>query len=79
MGDWEEIHGFASPSEYGRFLKYLEGQVTGGFAEEIAVEPNYGRGEIYGGRWFRHIETGEVWRLIAPDFPFRGLWEPVAR
>ncbi len=32
---------------------------------------------IYGGRWFQDIETGAIWRLVQPDPPFRGLWEPV--
>ena len=41
--------------------------------------PRYGKGMIFGGRWFEHIETREIWRLAAPDFPFRGLWERVIR
>lgn len=74
---WEEIRGFASPGEYERFVRYIEGQVAAGQAEEIAVDPNYGRGEIYGGRWFRDLDSSQVWRLVPPDFPFTGLWEPV--
>ena len=76
---WEEIHGFTSPGEYARFMKYLEGQVSSGHAEEVEAEDDYGRGEIYGGRWFRDVETGAVWRLVPPDPPFRGLWEPVVK
>lgn len=78
MSTWEEIHGFQSPSEYGRFVQYLEGQIIDGYIEEIAANPAYGRGEIYGGRWFRNLQTGEIWRLVPPDFPFRGMWEPVS-
>ena len=74
---WEEIHGFYSPSEYARFVKYIEQQIAELQAEEITVNPNYGKGEVYGGRWFRDIDSAQVWRLVAPDFPFRGLWEPV--
>ena len=77
MGEWEEIHGFRSPGEYARFVSYLEAQVQSGDAEEVPVDANYGRGEVYGGRWFRDHETGEVWRLVPPDPPFTGLWEPV--
>ena len=77
--DWEEIHGFASPGEYARFVDYLERQLAAGHAVEVSVDPNYGRGEIYGGRWFQDTDTKIVWRLIAPDPPFRGLWEPVLR
>ena len=74
---WEEIHGFSSPSEYERFVRYIEGQVSAGNAREVDVDSDYGRGEIYGGRWFEDAETGAVWRLVPPDYPFRGLWEPV--
>ncbi len=74
---WEEIHGFASPSEYSRFIKYIETQLAKGQAEELTADPSYGAGEIYGGRWFKDIDSGQIWRLVAPDFPFKGLWEPV--
>ena len=76
---WEEIHGFASPGEYNRFVQYVEDQVRSGVAREIPADPLYGQGMIYGGRWFQDIETAAVWRLVAPDSPFRGLWEPVNR
>lgn len=74
---WEEIHGFASPGEHERFVHYIEQQVAAGLACELPADPLYSKGMIYGGRWFQDIDSGAVWRLIAPDFPFRGLWEPV--
>jgi hypothetical protein len=73
----EEIHGFTSPSEYTRFLKYIQSLIDSGEIEETEVEPDYGRGEIYGGRWFRYRDSCEIWRLIPPDVPFKGLWELV--
>ena len=76
---WEQIHGFSSPGEYRRFVSFIEVQVSQGQADEVPVELGYGAGEIYGGRWFRDRDSGQVWRLVAPDFPFRGLWEPVKR
>ena len=72
-----EIHGFNSPGEYARFVKYIEGQVTAGYARELEPDQEYGKGEIFGGRWFEDVESGDIWRLIPPDIPFRGLWEPV--
>jgi hypothetical protein len=41
------------------------------------MEPNenYERGLVHGGRRFKFADTGETWRLVAADFPFRGLWE----
>jgi hypothetical protein len=74
---WEEIHGFQSPAEFKKFVRYIESQVNSGEVVEVYPDPNYGKGEIYGGRWFRNLETGEVWRLVPPDIPFKGLWEPV--
>jgi hypothetical protein len=75
---WEQVHGFASPGEYGRFVRHIEEKVASGVARERRVDPLYGSGMIYGGRWFQNLETGGVWRLIPPDPPFLGLWEPVA-
>jgi hypothetical protein len=74
MGGNPRLH---IPGEYTRFVQYIEGQVMSGAAKELSADPPYGKGMIYGGRWFRDVETGAVWRLVAPDPPFRGLWEPV--
>lgn len=76
---WEEIHGFSSPNEYDRFVLYIENQVRSGYAKELDCEQTYGKGQIFGGRWFQDIGSGEVWRLVPPDYPFKGLWEPVKR
>jgi hypothetical protein len=76
---WEEIHGFESPGEYARFVRYVERQVDEDHVREEAVDPDYGAGMIFGGRWFRDLESGELWRLVPPDPPFRGCWEPVRR
>ena len=77
MADWEEIHGFRSPGEYERFVEYIERQIKSGAAAEVPVDADYGRGEIYGGRWFQESETRHIWRLVAPDPPFGGLFERV--
>jgi hypothetical protein len=77
MSRWEEIHGFDSSSEFDRFVTYLEQEIADARAAEVAVDPDYGSEMIFGGRWIRNETTGEVWRLVAPDFPFRGAWEPV--
>jgi len=75
----EEIDSFESESEYEKFLKYIEELLALGTIEEIASGPNYyeGFGEISGARWFMHKKSGNVWRLVPPDYPFRGLWKPV--
>ena len=63
--------------EYARFVRYLDAQIEAGDTEEVPVDSTYGRGEIYGGRWFKVRDTGAIWRLVPPDPPFNGLWEPV--
>ena len=76
---WEEIHGFSSPDEYARFVGHIEQQVVLASAEELEVDPSYSKDMIYGGRWFKDVHSGQIWRLVPPDFPFRGVWEPVLR
>jgi hypothetical protein len=66
-------------SEYERFVKFIEEQVAAGHLKEFSVDMEYGKGGIYGGRWFFDVENAETWRLASPDFPFRGLWETIAR
>jgi hypothetical protein len=72
-----EIDGFNSPGAYRRFCTSIERQVASGDALERTADPNYGRGMISGGRWFEDRGTKQIWRLVPPDFPFRGLWEKV--
>jgi hypothetical protein len=76
-GIWEEIRGFSSPGEYRRFCTYIEGQIAAGVARERMVDPRYEKGMVDDGRWFEDLETSEIWRLVPPDFPFKGLWEKV--
>ena len=77
MDSYKEIHGFNSPGEYDRFVEYIEGQVKAGYLKELEPDQEYGKGEIFGGRWYENVDSGDIWRLIPPDIPFRGLWEPV--
>ena len=74
---WEEIHGFQSLGEYQKFVRYIEDQVRVGYAKEIVPLPDYHKGLVFGGRWFEDVDSGQRWRLVPPDFPFRGVWEPV--
>jgi hypothetical protein len=74
---WEEIRGFSSPGEYERFCTYIEKQVAAGTARECIVDPGFERDRIKGGRWFEYLDTKAIWRLVPPDFPFKGLWERI--
>jgi hypothetical protein len=75
--EWYPIRGFETPSEYRRFVQHIESCIRDGIIVEVTTDLAYSDGEIYGGRWFQDIATSRTWRLVAPDFPLRGLWEPV--
>jgi len=73
---WQEIHGFGSPTEYQAFERWLEEQVKEGQAEELPVLVPYGM-PYSSERWVRRSGTSTTWRLIGPDYPFRGIFLPV--
>lgn len=73
--DLEEIKGFHSLSEYKRFLSYIEDRMRDHDLFEIAVESQYANSKIFIERWFECVGCSQRWRLVAPDFPFKGLWE----
>jgi hypothetical protein len=73
---WERISKFSSPDEYDRFVAWIDGAVSTGDAIEEAVAKRYA-GDNLNERWFRHPGTGVIWRLVAPDAPFYGVFEPV--
>lgn len=70
---WDEIHGFDSPGEYRRFLTWIADGLTDGSLEEVAVERRYSGSELFEERWFR-AQSGQLWRLVAPEPPFRGVF-----
>jgi len=73
MFSWEKINHFGSLGERDRFLTWMRGQIENGLAEEIqapADEP-FDADE----RWFRHIPSGTLWRLVPIDNPNGpGFW-----
>ena len=76
--NWEEIHGFESPGEYQRFCAWLDSQLRAEIIESVPVGLSklrvpYGFNE----KWFKCKESGEIWRLVAPEAPFHGSWEEV--
>jgi hypothetical protein len=71
MFSWETIGSFGSLREWGHFSTWLRGQIADGVAEEIAPPAGTDAGE----RWFRHIPTGSLWRLVPDDNPYGpGFW-----
>jgi len=71
--DWDEIHGFVSPGEFDRFRRWIDEAVDEGVLVEVQVLNRYNDSTIFDERWYRTAE-GEVWRVVAPDFPFKGVF-----
>ena len=73
---WEEIRGFQSPGEFNRFVGWITEQAKLGTVEEVPISSPYA-GATFQEKWFRHKESGKVWRLVWPDAPFTGVFELV--
>ena len=75
---WDEIAAFSSASEYARFVTWLRLQISLGDAEFVPTRSPYFSSNVLQERWVLHRSTGQIWRVIAPDFPFAGLFRAVA-
>lgn len=73
---WDEIHGFVSLGEFQRFANWVAEALEEGALEEVDVESPYSGSLMFAERWFQS-PSGETWRLVAPDPPFRGVFERV--
>lgn len=73
--DFEEIPGFHSPWHFENFEKSINQMVAEGMVIEIPVEKPYSVVEDQE-RWVK-CPNGDIWRLIAPDFPFAGFFKKV--
>jgi hypothetical protein len=74
---WEKIDDFQALSEFDRFAFWINEQVANGQAVEVAVTAPYLDATSFEEKWFSHKGSGQVWRLVWPDFPFTGLFERV--
>jgi hypothetical protein len=73
--DWDAIHGFGSPGEFERFRRWIAEAAAEGVLQEVAVEAPYGGSRLFDERWYR-TASGRRWRVVAPDPPFLGVFEP---
>lgn len=74
---WEKIADFQSLNEFNRFVDWMSDQVRSGRAEELPVQKPYLGATTFREKWFRHVASGRTWRLVWPDPPFTGAFEPV--
>ena len=76
---WKNISDFQSLSEFNRFVEWMADQTGSGTAEEVPVEKTYLGGNTFREKWFRHIGSGQIWRVVWPDAPFKGVFEPAPK
>ena len=70
---WEEIKEFDGWSEFERFLAWIDQQVMTGQAQEVDVLEPYNVMNLTE-KWFEHIPSGTIWRLVWPAPPFAGVF-----
>ena len=69
--EWERIGNFGSLYERDRFVAWMRKQIKDGTADEIDAPAGFDAGD----RWFRHIPTGSLWRLVSDENPHGpGFW-----
>jgi hypothetical protein len=73
----DEIHGFASPGEFARFQIWLVDALAEGALVEMPVTSPYSGSPMFDEHWYR-TTSDVVWRVVAPEPPFRGVFERVA-
>lgn len=70
----EEISDFFSISEFERFQKHIQSLVNDDDFIEIPVIRPYA---AFTEQWYQCKKCSQIWRLVYPDFPFKGLWNIV--
>jgi hypothetical protein len=69
---FERINGFYSIYEFEKFQDYINGLIKDGELIEIPVKEKYFE---FKEQWFQCTKYKHIWRLVYPDFPFKGLWK----
>jgi hypothetical protein len=75
--EWEAVDGFSSLAEYQSFHEWMKGQVTSGAAASVPVSKPYSGSTLWDEHWFRCLGDQQIWRLVGPDPPFRGIFKKV--
>ena len=73
--DWEPIDRFQSLADYEKFLSRINEQVAAGRAYVVPLDPAKAWGSAWDEHWYRCVADREVWRLVGPDPPFRGVFK----
>lgn len=70
----EAINGFYSIAEFERFQRYIDRLLKDGDLIEIPVQEKFAG---FDEQWYKCAACEQIWRLIHPDFPFKGIWDTV--
>jgi hypothetical protein len=73
--DWETIDRFQSLAHYEEFHSWINEQVAKGFAAVLPLDPTMAWGNAWEEQWYQCLADREVWRLVGPDPPFRGVFK----
>jgi hypothetical protein len=73
--DLKEIHGFDSPAHFSEFCRTIETAIAENELVPTTVEQPYGS-LMFEESWYR-TAAGHVWRLVSPEYPFKGVFEQV--
>ena len=70
MFTWETINNFGSLRERDEFVVWLQQEIALGLAQEVTpTAPDDGE------RWYKHLATGSLWRLVSDENPYGpGFW-----
>jgi hypothetical protein len=74
---WKAVERFNSFEAFDSVKQSIGQQVASGLAKEVKVRKPYSGLETLDEHWYKCGESGEIWRLIAPDPPFPGVFQPV--
>jgi hypothetical protein len=70
-----EIHGFQSPDHFAEFKRAIEEAVARNELTPVPVRHRYAS-EMLEESWYL-TASGQIWRLVSPDYPFKGVFERV--
>ena len=73
----DPIDQFEWPSEYDRFLRWIDERIADGTVEQVPVAFPYAGGSHWDERWFRCTACGQLWRLIGPEPPLLPFFKRV--
>ena len=76
--NWERIGEFSSLRDYNSFQKWLDEQIASGLAAQVPVQSPYSGSSLWEEHWYQCLSDHQIWRLVAPDPPFKGIFTPIA-